>query len=314
MPRVSIITPLHDKGPYIGETIRSVLAQTMEDWEMIVVENGSIDDGPEIAAAFNDPRIRMEILDGKGPGAARNLGVRAASGDWILFLDADDLIEPSHLEGLLACASGAPSAGIVAGGWKTFRDGDKHLMETHHASQRNWKRDEFVAGALALTPWVLHAAIVRRELVSGEKLWPEELDPYPDEDTAFWFPLILGSEVAWSAGAGALYRTGLNESRSASEDLAHRLHGYDRIIGRNLFMMGGGDPVIPKYRWFIALMYEVGYLKACSAGHHKVAIEALKSAETWLKKAPFTLPSVLIRRILGIRNVCRLRRFLGRIR
>jgi glycosyltransferase involved in cell wall biosynthesis len=56
MPLVSIITPLHNKGPFVAETIRSVLAQTLPDWELIVVENGSADNGPEVVRQFSDAR------------------------------------------------------------------------------------------------------------------------------------------------------------------------------------------------------------------------------------------------------------------
>ncbi len=81
MPAVSIITALHNKGPYIAETIRSVLAQTVSDWELIVVENGSTDDGPGNAASFSDERIRLVISPKTGPGAARNHGLQLACGD-----------------------------------------------------------------------------------------------------------------------------------------------------------------------------------------------------------------------------------------
>src|SRR5260370_31039183 len=73
MRRVSIITALHSKGPYVAETIRSVLAQTMPDWEMIVVENGSTDDGPEIVRQLSNPRMRLVVSPKQGPGVPATL-------------------------------------------------------------------------------------------------------------------------------------------------------------------------------------------------------------------------------------------------
>ena len=123
MTKVSIITALHNKGPYIAETIRSVLAQTMPDWELVVVENGSTDNGPELVRQFADARIRLDVSPKQGPGAARNFGLGLATGEWILFLDADDLIEADYLAQKLETAKNCPQAGIIAGRWQEFVEG-----------------------------------------------------------------------------------------------------------------------------------------------------------------------------------------------
>src|SRR5438046_1358873 len=115
MPRVSVITPLFNKAVYISETIRSVLAQTMRDWELIVVENGSTDDGPELVGQFLDSRIRLVDSVKRGPSAARNVGINLAAGEWLLFLDADDLIEKTYLERRLIAGSVDAFAEVVAG-------------------------------------------------------------------------------------------------------------------------------------------------------------------------------------------------------
>ena len=81
VPNFSVITPLFNKGAYIAETIASVRSQTMRDWEMIVVDNGSTDNGPSIACklAEEDPRIRVvDFTVRRGPGAARNAGLQLA--------------------------------------------------------------------------------------------------------------------------------------------------------------------------------------------------------------------------------------------
>jgi succinoglycan biosynthesis protein ExoO len=87
--------PLFNKGAHVERAIASVLAQTGGFDELIVVDDGSIDDGPGKAAAFGDPRIRLLHRSPPGPGgyAARNLAIREAQTDWIAFLDADDAWE-----------------------------------------------------------------------------------------------------------------------------------------------------------------------------------------------------------------------------
>ena len=93
--KVSVIIPLYNKAPYIAETLLSVRNQTYENVELIVVDDGSTDNGPEIADSCG-----AWVLDNQatGPSEARNTGVRFSTGRLILPLDADDWIDPTYLE------------------------------------------------------------------------------------------------------------------------------------------------------------------------------------------------------------------------
>ena len=98
---VSIITPMYNSQRFIKSTIKSVQAQTYENWEMIIVDDGSADGSIDIANAFveNDERIQLIILQqNQGPAMARNKGIQVASGRYIAFLDSDDLWMPEKLE------------------------------------------------------------------------------------------------------------------------------------------------------------------------------------------------------------------------
>jgi glycosyltransferase involved in cell wall biosynthesis len=96
-PTVSVVIPLYDKGKYIERALSSVLAQTHSPFEIIVVDDGSTDDGPEKVTGFNDPKIILIRQENKGPGAARNAGLSRAKGKYVAFLDADDEWMPSFL-------------------------------------------------------------------------------------------------------------------------------------------------------------------------------------------------------------------------
>ncbi|MFN3301364.1 MAG: glycosyltransferase family 2 protein, partial [Sediminibacterium sp.] len=101
-PTVSVVIPLYNKGKYIERAISSVLAQTYPPLEIIVVDDGSTDNGPERVLKFNDPRIILIRQENRGPGAARNTGLARAKGKYIAFLDADDEWLPNFLKtGLL---------------------------------------------------------------------------------------------------------------------------------------------------------------------------------------------------------------------
>ncbi len=219
---ISIITPLHNKGPYIAETIQSVLSQTMRDWEMIVVENGSNDDGPDIVSQFSDTRISLVIADStvRGPGAARNVGFQRAKGKWILFLDADDLLEPDYLAQRLTVLEKYPDATVVAGPWQNFRDDTPGVLEKHLPN--GWKPPfgPPPPSTYAYSPWALHAAIVRRDILSSTP-WLPELDKCPAEDNAFWFRTLFRGIVHWQSDPGALYRQQTPNSR---DRLAHNMH------------------------------------------------------------------------------------------
>lgn len=97
---VSIITPLYNSERFVGQTIESVLAQTYPDWEMIVVNDGSKDNGPEIVRQYvaKDKRIRLLDQPNGGCASARNHGLREAQGRYYCFLDSDDYWDPEFLE------------------------------------------------------------------------------------------------------------------------------------------------------------------------------------------------------------------------
>jgi hypothetical protein len=313
-PRVSIITALQNKGRYVSDTIRAVQAQTMGDWEMIVAENGSSDSGPIQVQQILDKRIKVIESERCGPGAARNEGLKHAAGDWILFLDADDLIEPNHLSDLLNAASRVPRASIAAGAWWQFQDGCPEAKTLHRPATFGFEHSKLLTRAVALAPWVLHAALVKRNALP-KTAWPEHLDTYPDEDTAFWFQILLRAEVAWSESSGALYRMGTYGSRSASLSLVRRIEGYAKIVEANLEAAVGADVHLePQYCNNVMSMFEVSYRKALDAQDEAAAQLALHHASSWLKTSSHNSWKISLRKALGLRLFNRMRRSLEPLR
>jgi glycosyltransferase involved in cell wall biosynthesis len=98
MAAVTVVIPLYNKQRQIKRAVCSVLRQTFEDWRLIVVDDGSTDNGPQIAREIEDSRIELIRQDNAGPGAARNLGIRMTHTPYIAFLDADDEWHPEFLE------------------------------------------------------------------------------------------------------------------------------------------------------------------------------------------------------------------------
>lgn len=113
MPRFSVIIPLYNKAPYVAKTIESVLGQTCDDYELLIIDNGSTDGSSEIVAGFTDSRIRIVRLEKNvGVSNARNNGVAMSTAPYITFLDADDWWEPTFLEEMDNLTEQYPDAGI----------------------------------------------------------------------------------------------------------------------------------------------------------------------------------------------------------
>ena len=104
--KVSIIIPCYNSGAYLGACMDSVLAQTMEDFEAILIDDGSRDDTLAVAQDYakRDARVRVLAQENRGVAAARNLGLKHARGEWITFVDSDDLLPADALHTMLSGA------------------------------------------------------------------------------------------------------------------------------------------------------------------------------------------------------------------
>ena len=133
MPLISVVIPVYNGEGTLYETVRSVLDQTFQDFELIVINDGSQDSTLEILATIQDPRVRVFSYPNGGLSASRNRGIRQASGEFISFLDADDLWTVDKLEAQLNALRRQPDA-AVAYSWTDFIDeaGNTLDFELHH--------------------------------------------------------------------------------------------------------------------------------------------------------------------------------------
>ena len=108
-PRVSVIVPVFNRAGSIPRALESVAAQTFQDYEIIVVDDGSTDGSADVVERLGLARVRLiRSPQNRGAAAARNIGISAASGQWIAFLDSDDFWAPDKLAHQLAALEGAP--------------------------------------------------------------------------------------------------------------------------------------------------------------------------------------------------------------
>lgn len=195
-PLISIIMPCLNGEQHIQMAIDSVLAQTLKDFELIVVDNGSTDHTPEILGAVNDPRLRVFVLSKRGVSYARNRGLREARGAFIAFLDSDDTWSAEFLEKMYSALIVDPRAVLTYCGWQNFGvpgpRGKPFVPSDYEHSDK-------MAVLLESCRWPIHACLSRRTAITKAGGFNTQLTI--GEDYLLWLemsvigPIILVPEV-----------------------------------------------------------------------------------------------------------------------
>ena len=190
LPRVSIITPAYNAAPYLGATARTVLAQSYVDWEWLIVDDGSTDGTAEIAAALEDPRVRLIRASHSGlPAVGRNIGIGAACGDYVALLDADDLWEPDKLAEQMAYVAVHPEVGLVFSRFYLWVDSHKRprevLPDTCGLPNPGWMLPLLVLKNRIGTS----SAVIRRDLIVKAGGFDEDVRQRATEDYELWLRL-----------------------------------------------------------------------------------------------------------------------------
>jgi glycosyltransferase involved in cell wall biosynthesis len=173
-PTISVIIPVYNRQAFIGEAIQSVLDQTCSDYEIIVIDDGSTDETAGVVRRFDDRRIHYIYQDNQGVAAARNHGLRIAQGEYIAFLDSDDLFLPEKLETQLAYLRQNPNVGLVYTAY-TALDVQNNHKTTHRADLRGDVYARLLRNCPIATPTVMiprrvleHAGTFDESLHLGE--------------------------------------------------------------------------------------------------------------------------------------------------
>ena len=164
MVKVSVIIPAYNGDRYLGSAIESVLAQTYRDYEIIVVDDGSTDNTAQVAQQYKND-VRYLSQTNQGVAASRNFGLAAALGDYIAFLDQDDLFLPYKLASQVELLDRDANLGMVNSGWQICQDGDSSepLIATEAAVQP-WQQIPNLSAAnlIVWKPVFLGAMLFRR--------------------------------------------------------------------------------------------------------------------------------------------------------
>lgn len=205
-PRISAIVPAYNVESFIADTLQSVFAQTYQDFEIIVVIDGSPDSSAAACRQFTDPRLRVIEQDNRGLAGARNTGIRHARGEYVAFLDGDDMWEPEKLERHVEHLDRCPKVGVSFSRSKFFGGTSAaYLMSATGQvdAKRLLCRNPISNGS---TP------VVRRETIEAVR----EDDTYFDEslrrneDIDLWLRIACQTEWQLEGLAAALTRYRIN--------------------------------------------------------------------------------------------------------
>ena len=290
-PLVSVVIPTYNYGRYVTEAVDSALAQTYPAVEVIVVDDGSTDDTRERLAAYGD-RIRYIYQANAGLSAARNTGIRAASGPFVAFLDSDDAFHPRKLELQMALFAARPELGLV--GTAQFSDEPRVWADIAPPAPRiDLSLDDIVIRSR----FAPSSAVARRECFAAVGEFDTDLRSVEDRD--MWLRIAARFPVAAVEAPLTWYRiTPGSMSRNPE-----RMEMFEHLVIDRAF----GMPELAGRRWLRRKAKGLADLASClvyrEAGRPWTALGRLLRSFAWW---PFwypqsDLPGTLVRpRVLAV--------------
>jgi len=224
MPRVTVLITLYNKGAFVEEAVRSVLASDLADFEVLVVDDGSTDQGPERVSAIGDPRIRLLRSDrNMGRPAAANRGFDAALGEYIAVLDADDVMVPERLSRQVAFLDANPGIDAVGSALSVF--GSKSEFWSWPADDRTG-RSKLLFG----DPVCYGTTMFRKATLDANGLRCDEEWRVPGMDFLFLVRCSAHMRFANLPEALTLYRVGEQNMRHGLDPLEVKARIYARMF------------------------------------------------------------------------------------
>lgn len=215
---VSIVVPCYNAGPWLEETLESVRNQSWPRVQTIVVNDGSTDNTLAIARRYEGPGLQIVSQANRGLSAARNAGLRLAQGDYIQFLDADDLLAPAKIAVQVELLNRSPAGTVAIGRWARFRRDPSRARFSPSAYWRDLGAEEYLAEVAATGNTVpVHAWLLPRKIVDDIGPFAEDLRVMEDHEY-FARVVLRASGMRYADGACCYYRSFHAKSLSRLRD------------------------------------------------------------------------------------------------
>ncbi|EDP71785.1 hypothetical protein FBALC1_04837 [Flavobacteriales bacterium ALC-1] len=219
MPFFSVIIPLYNKAEYISDCIKSALSQTFEDYEIVIINDGSTDNSISVVEKFNSQKIQLFHQDNAGASIARNNGANLATAEYIAFLDADDVWKPNHLACIKASIDLYPNAGLFANNY-FIKHNQNHIapakLNFNVIDKQPLVLDNFFKTSLYDTVvWTSAAAIKKQKFIDYGMFNPLYLS---SQDLDLWIRIALKEPIVFNPEITMIYDKSIEGSLGKYED------------------------------------------------------------------------------------------------
>lgn len=218
-PLVSICMPANNAGKYISDAVNSILHQTYQNIELIIVNDGSTDHTKKILEKFKDNRIKIFHTDNNGQCAAANLAFKNSTGTYIKFMDADDLISNQFIENQILLLNNSKDE-IATASWGRFYNDDlsKFIIDENNIIKEDCKPLEWLIKSMTDKQVMLQCGLwlIPRNILNKSGLWDESLSLINDFEF-FIRTLLSAKNIKFTPDAILFYRSGLQSSLSSGK-------------------------------------------------------------------------------------------------
>lgn len=258
-PTFSVVIPAYNVEAYIGETLDSVFKQTFSDFEIIVVNDGSTDSTKETIHQFHDPRLRLYNVNNGGVSRARNYGIDLAQGEYIAFLDGDDIWHESHLEAAARFFSEHPDIKWYSSRYASAPAYSVSLMDLNHETE---VLPYFGKPAYHVMPTTLIVSTQAAKLI--QPFFPTNM--VNAEDWVAWARLAMQYPlIGFSERIDSLYRS--RPDSSSKENVRKQLFDkYHAMSDAFLGFMKEHTPSVQESAYYRARLLERWHILICLSG------------------------------------------------
>lgn len=306
--RFSVIIPLYNKAPYVAKAVQSVLAQTVADYELVIVDDGSKDDSAEIAAKVIEGRPNCHLMRQKNAGVsvARNNGVAASQGEYLYFLDADDWWEPTFLEEMAKLIGEFPDAGIYGTNYTIVNETKRKTRVAQIGVEEGFEKGyinycQAYAKTMYMPLWTGAVCIPRKVF--------EEMHGFPKgiklgEDFLLWIRIVLKHKVAFLNKPLAFY----NQDVDVANRGVGRLHDPKEHMLWNVGFLLEEEKTNSDYKQLIDNLRTYGLFPYfLSKEYHEAAKQELEKVD-WEKQTgtirrQYKQPEALLRLRFGLKKL-----------
>lgn len=261
MVKFSVIIPLYNKEQYIKKTIYSILSQSYQDFEIIVIDDGSKDKSAEIVHNIPDNRIRLIQIENGGVSKARNHGISISKGDFITFLDGDDLWLPNHLYVLNNLILKFPECGMLFTAYEyIYENSSKTILKVNNCPDTDCCYDDYCEMVMkngGYTNCWTGVMCIKKELIHTSNLFPIGIKT--GEDLDVWLRIGIETKIAYSNIVTAQY---LQEATNNSQTGIT----WENMFNYSIWYSYSNNPFLKRYTTNM-LIAKANYLNA--AGRKK---------------------------------------------